>query len=101
MATSLPLLNLGVAGLKRAKAREQLSPSEAWRMLNCRSYQGKLETSPGVSQFISGTVAGRPQSIIGWQKDDDTWRLNVFTNTKIYSVNVTSGVITEITRAAG
>lgn len=104
--TPLPLPALGTAGLAASSqrfkpARESLAPQQAWVMSNTRSFKGKLETSPGQSQYISSVVAGRPSRIFEWELSDTTLRLNVLTNTKIYRVSQATGLLTDITWASG
>lgn len=95
------LLNLGLKGITRLIPREKLGTQYAYKMVNCRPFKGKVQTSPGRSRFSATTLSGRPLKVFMWAKDDSTLLLNICTSTKIYRYNSSLGTFVDITRSVG
>lgn len=101
MATALPLPGLGIQGLDKIVDRIALGVQNAHTLRNVRPWRGKFETSPGTTPFIPGTVSGTPMAILGWRADDGSKLANIATTTKLYSLNQSTGALTDITNLGG
>ena len=98
---ALPLHGLGVQGVDKYTARENLPVTKLAVCRNCRSFKGKIETAPGLTAFVSQTLDGRPLGFLWWQRNDLQQILTAVTTTKLYRFNTATLVFDDRSHSAG
>lgn len=98
---ALSLRPMGLQGEEKYLAREGLGNTLMRVMSNVRSFKGKIETAPGLSTYISGTLNGTILKFFWWTRDTLAEILTVCTTTKLYRLNTATEAFTDITHAAG
>lgn len=97
----LTLNRLGLQGLDKYTARENLPIEKMAVMSNVRSFKGKIETAPGLTAYSGGSVNGRPLKFFWWQRNNLEQILGLGTTTKLLKFNTSTLVFDDVSHATG